>query len=419
MNQAPGSRRKEIAAVYAAGVIQGVALVTFPAASVIFTSASDYGFSNQQYGGLFLPQAITAVGSSLLGAGLSRRLGAKRVYFLGLYANLLAMMLLVASRFVMQERATAYAILLLATASLGVGFGFTVPALNTFAAAFFPHKVEKAVLGLNALLGLGTTLAPVFVLLFVGLGMWWGMPILVGGALLVLLLFSSRLPLGAAAPTNNGSGPSAAAGLPARFWVFAAFALLYGICETMNGNWASVYMTKQLGAGAAMASLALTVFWASVTAGRLLFAALDRWIPESATFRLLPFVVLAAFAATASLENSHPMLGIMAFAAAGVGCSALLPLVISFAQEELTAVAASAAGGLICAYQIGYGIAAFGVGPLQSWADLPLKSIYAGSAAVAAVMAMLSFILVPRRPVGAARAATQPNSTILKQRDSP
>ena len=34
----------------------------------------------------------------------------------------------------------AYGILLLATASLGVGFGLTVPALNTFAAAFFPQR---------------------------------------------------------------------------------------------------------------------------------------------------------------------------------------------------------------------------------------------------------------------------------------
>jgi MFS family permease len=410
MNASPGRRRKEIVAVYAAGVIQGVALVTFPAASVIFTSSDGYGFSNQQYGGMFLPQAIAAVASSLLGAGLSRRLGAKRIYVLGLYANLLAMTLLVLSRFVMQERATAYAILLLATASLGAGFGFTVPTLNTFAAAFFPQKVEKAVLGLNALLGLGTTLAPVFVLLFVGLGMWWGMPIFVAGALLILLLFSARLPLGAAG-TSDAPGKPAEARLPPRFWIFAAFALLYGICETMNGNWASVYMAKRLDAGAAMASLALTVFWAAVTSGRLLFAAIDQWVPENATFRLLPFVVLAAFAATASLVNSHPLLGIAAFAAAGLGCSALLPLAISFAQEELSAVAAAAAGGLICAYQIGYGIAAFGVGPLQSRLDLPLERIYGGSAAVAIVMAMLAFILVPRR--------AQPNSTILKAKDSP
>src|SRR5580693_706807 len=119
--------RREIAAIYTAAMIQGVALVAFPAASVVFTSAADYGLTSQQYGGMFVPQAITAVASSLLGAGLTRRLGAKRIYLLGLYANLASMTLLVLSRFVMHEQALSYAILLAATASLGVGFGFTVP----------------------------------------------------------------------------------------------------------------------------------------------------------------------------------------------------------------------------------------------------------------------------------------------------
>jgi hypothetical protein len=52
--------------VYAAGLVQGIVQVTFPAASTIFTSASSYGLSSSQYGGMFLPQAITAIGSSLL-----------------------------------------------------------------------------------------------------------------------------------------------------------------------------------------------------------------------------------------------------------------------------------------------------------------------------------------------------------------
>jgi fucose permease len=390
-------RRKEIVSVYTAAVIQGVALVTFPAASVVFMSAADYGLTNQEYGGIFVPQAIMAIASSLLGAGLSRRIGAKQVYLLGLHANLLAMALLVCSRFVMRQEALAYVVLLAATTSLGAGFGFTVPALNTFAAAFFPYKVEKAVLGLNALLGLGTVLAPVFVLLFVGMGMWWGMPIIVALASLLLVLFSAGLPFKTTRQSDEAQGPPGKPKLPARFWLFAAFALLYGICETMNGNWASVYMTKQLTAGAALASLALTVFWAAVTAGRVLFAMLDNWLPAGAIFRILPIVVTSAFVATAYLQSAHPLLGIAAFAVAGLGCSALLPLVISLGQEELTSVAASVAGGLICAYQVGYGIAAFGVGPLLSRAGLRLNTIYGDTAAVALAMTVLSFALVRRR----------------------
>jgi MFS-type transporter involved in bile tolerance (Atg22 family) len=102
-----GSRR-EIITVYAAGLIQGVALVTFPAASAVFTNPKEYGLSSTEYGGMFVPQAIMAVVSSLLGSGLRSRLGTKRIYLLGLFSNLLAMGLLVVSSFVMREHAMAY-----------------------------------------------------------------------------------------------------------------------------------------------------------------------------------------------------------------------------------------------------------------------------------------------------------------------
>jgi len=282
---------------------------------------------------------------------------------------------------------------------LGVGFGFTVPALNTFAATFFPHNVEKAVLALNALLGLGTMLAPILLLLFVARGVWWGMPIFVATAILALLVFSATLPLDAAQQAKDTGTRRGDAKFPARFWAFAAFALLYGFCETMNGNWASVYMKTRLGAGTALASLALTVFWATVTAGRVSFAALEKWWPAQRVFRILPLVVAAAFIVTACLQNGHPRLGIAAFAVAGLGCSALLPLLISFAQLELTGIAASVAGGLICVYQVGYGIAAFGVGPLQVRAGLRLETIYGATAAVALAMALLSFALARPRQV--------------------
>jgi fucose permease len=394
------AQRSEILTVYAAGVIQGVALVTFPAASAVFTSPSDYNLSSTEYGGMFVPQAVMAIVASLLGAGLRNRLGTKHIYLLGLLANLLAMSLLVASRFVMSEHSLAYGILLVATTCMGIGFGFTVPAINTFAAAFLPNMVDKAVLALNALLGLGTALAPVFVALFVGLGIWWGLPVLVGVLIFGLLCFSASQPLSECGQTGE-QGQKAKIKFPARFWIFASFALLYGICETMNGNWASLYLTKHFGASTSMASLALTVFWGMVTAGRILFTAIGKWVPEELVGRILPLVVASAFVASACVPKTNPVLGILTFALAGLGCSALLPLTISFGQKELAAIAASVAGGLIAFYQIGYGIAAFGVGPLQAWAGLDLNIIYGGTAVVAVAMAVLSFVVTrkSRAPV--------------------
>lgn len=392
------ARRNEIAAVYGAGLVQGVALVTFPAASAILTDAHRYGLSSTQYGALFIPQTIAAIGLSFLGAGLTRRLGARRIYLVGLAANLLAMALFAASRLVINKHASADAVLLVATGCLGAGFGLTVPTLNTYAAAFFPRRADKAVLVLNALLGSGTALAPLLITLFTALGAWWGMPALVGALILGLLLFSARLPLNLSTQAGGAGVTSGRARIPSRFWVFAAFALLYGICETMNGNWASLYMARQLHASGAQASLALAVFWGMVTVGRILFAAIGKWLPERIVCQILPLLLAASFVVTATLGPPHAPLGILAFALAGLGCSALLPLVISFGQAQLGAIAASVAGLLIACYQIGYGIAAFGVGPLQARAGLGLNAIYGASTFVAVALCGFAVLVARRQP---------------------
>jgi MFS family permease len=396
------AQRREIAAVYSAAVIQGVALVTFPAVSAIFTSAAHYGLSTSEYGGMFAPQAATAVLASLFGAGLMRRIGGKKVFLAGLAADLLAMVLLFSSQFAASQRPLAYGLLLTATAFLGIGFGFTVPALNTFTAAFFPAKRDAALLTLNALLGLGTALAPIFATIFVGLGIWWGLPVLMSGLALALLLFGMGLSLDQSTHSrqdaNKGPEDRRAMKIPSRFWIYAAFAFLYGVCETMNANWATVYMSGDLAASTTLASLALTAFWVMVTGGRVLFAAIGKWFPEQWTYRVLPLLLALGFLLTAAVPKGHPLLAILSFGLAGLGCSALLPLVIGFGQEELTAMAASVAGGLIGFYQMGYGVAAFGVGPLQNWQKASLASIYGWTAACALGLATLAFVIIASRP---------------------
>jgi MFS family permease len=388
--------RREIGAVYAAALVQGVALVTFPAASSILTSPDYYGLSSTAYGALFLPQAIAAISAALAGARLTVRMGIKRMFLAGLLGDLAAMVLLVVSQAFIGQGPLPYALLLLATTSLGIGFGLTVPALNTLAAGFFPRAADRAVLYLNALLGLGTALAPVLVAVFLGLGWWWGLPVVVAVLLAGVLVVGRALPLEVEAGPDRASA-SGSTSLPSRFWVFAAFALLYGIVETMNGNWATLYMTGSVGASTAIASVALTTFWAMVTVGRVLFAAIERSFPESRTYRLLPFVAAAALLWLSVLPNGAVPAGVLAFALAGLGCSALLPLTISFGQSRLVAMGASLAGLLIAFYQIGYGLAAFGVGPLQDYAGLSLATIYAATAIVAVVAGLLSNAIVRGR----------------------
>jgi len=378
-----------------AGLVQGITLVTFPAAGTIFTDPSEYDLSNTQYGAMFLPQVVTAIATSLLGSRLAHRFSSKQVLLLGLAANISAMLVLVLSS-AFEGDPAAYPMLLVATALLGTGFGLTVPVLNTYASQFHPDRADRAVLTLNALLGLGTALAPVFVAVFVGLGFWWGLPIMSVVLLVLLVLGAYRLPLEDAPPALAADrGPG---GVPRRFWLFAGFALLYGICETMNGNWSEQDMTTSLGASATQAALALTAFWAMVTVGRLLFAAIGRWLPGPAVFHLLPVVLVVTFLLTARLGDASPAWGVVVFGLAGLGCSALLPLTISLGQGALPRVSAAVAGGVIASYQVGYGIAAFGVGPLVDH-GVSLPDLYGWAAVAAAAMALLSFAIT-RSPAG-------------------
>ena len=336
----PAERRT----VSAAAAIQGVALVTFPAASTIFTDPKQFDLSSSAYGAMFLPQAVTAITAALLGAGLTRRVGTRSLFLVGLAANLTSMVLLLISAATEHNQAIAYPLLLAATASLGTGFGLTVPALNTFTAAFNPDRIDSAVLVLNALLGVGTALAPVFVAAFVGLGFWWGLPLCTAVLLAGLLLVAARLPL-QTGPLEPARPAGQRTAIPTLFWLFAAFAVLYGICETMNGNWASLDMTKHLGSTTTQASIALTAFWASVTLGRVLFAAVQRSFPARNTYRLLPFVLAAALVAMVA----GPALAgrrVAGRAVCGVLAVGAAPLVVQ-RLGELAVVLVTPAAGLV------------------------------------------------------------------------
>jgi len=413
--------RAESLTVNAAGLVQGIALVTFPAASGIFTSPAGYDLTSSQYGLMFAPQVVTAIVASLLGAGLlwpgfTARVSEKRTYVAGLLADLAAMVLLLASWGVAHQHAAAYGLLLAATACLGAGFGAAVPSLNTLTAALHPDAEDRSVLVLNALLGLGTALAPAFVAVFNGIGFWIGLPILASVLLASLIVVSLRLPLRpAAAPGKGQRREQARTGLPVVFWVFGVFAFLYGICETMNGNWSQLDLAS-LGVKSATASLALTGFWAMVTAGRVLIAAIQRWLPSRVAYHCLPFLLAAAFVLVAALPHHAPGAGVAAFCLAGLGCSALLPLTISFGQEKLAGYQTAVAGGVIACYQVGYGVAAFGVGPLVS-AGVRVPVIFAASAVIAGLMGLVSFVVARGRP---SPATVHPRPTPLRiRREAP
>src|SRR5256884_1567910 len=214
--------RTEIGVVYCAAIVQGLALVTFPAASSVFTSPDGFGFDSTRYGTMFVPQVALASLAAALAPKLARRWSLRRVLLAGCAGDLVSMSLLALSRLLVGAPDPAFATLLTATAALGFGFGATVMALNTYAEAFFPERTDGAVLALNALLGLGTALAPVFVALVVAMGAWWLLPVVVAGAMAILFAVAFTQPLHAATESGAASPPLGWHALPQRFWLYAA-----------------------------------------------------------------------------------------------------------------------------------------------------------------------------------------------------
>ncbi len=356
---------------------------------------------------MFLPQVVLAILASSMAPTFAQRWHLKRVFLLGLGSDLVSMILLALSSVFMSSASLAYGILLVATGALGLGFGATVMAANTYAEDFFPNRADSAVLALNALLGTGTALAPLFVALFVGLGAWWLLPVLVGLVLVALLLFSLRVPLRVAAdrgaPDARQAGRGFLRGLPRRFWLYAAVVLLYGIVETLNGNWSELYLTQQRGVPTQWASLALTSFWAMVTIGRVLAAVISSRIPARWIYVGLPVLLVVAFLLISQVSTAIG--GVFAFGFAGLACSAFLPLSISFGGKEFPHLTAVVSGELIAFYQVGYGIAAFGVGPLHDGTTMPLSTIYAGASLVAGAMIMLAFLVIRPQTTKAAQVS--------------
>lgn len=291
--------RFEVALLYSAGVVQGLALVTFPAASSIFTSPSGFRLSGTEYGAMFIPQVVLAILASAFGPRLARGIALRGVLRLGLCGDLVAMALLAASPLLIGSQ-SAYVMLCVATGALGLGFGATVMALNTLVEGFFPKSADSAVLVLNALLGVGTALAPALVALFNGLGAWWALPLLMTVLVAVLLTGTLRTPLHL--PYNP---QAAGGGLPARFWLYAAAVLLYGVVETLSGNWATLYLSTQRQVPAQTAAFALTAFWVMVTLGRVIIAFLDRLIPARWIYLALPILLALAFQLASQADSAE------------------------------------------------------------------------------------------------------------------
>lgn len=370
------NRAMTVFAVYASALLHGVALIMFPAAGSLFTDPDFHGLSSAQFGGLFTPQIIAAIIASLWTANLARRFGMKRVLQMGMLANVAAMLLMALSSLVTGVNLLAFGALLLGTASVGAGFGLGISALNAYAFDLFRSRANAAVTALHVLAGVGQFSAPLILAQFVGLGFWWGAPLVVVGALGLVLALQVVLSLRLS--TEGAGEPGSAGGqmgrLPLRVWIFAVAVFLYGVCEATFGNWATIFLEDEIGLLAAEAALGLSVFWGSVTLGRILYTVADIWLKPQVAYYIVPFVVALVFVGLPLVSGFT--LAILLLALGGLGLSFFFPLSVSLASAEAPARLAAASGLMVASIQLGVGFSANVVGLLRNEAGVEQTGLF-------------------------------------------
>jgi MFS transporter, FHS family, glucose/mannose:H+ symporter len=382
----------ETLTIYGIGLFQGLSLVAVPAAASILTSPSEYGLSSSQYGLLFVPQVVLAIAGALGVRRLAKTFGLKSVLLAGVAADVVAMSVLAASNTVAGHGA-AYPMLLVATGFLGLGFGVTLSSISTYAGALNPERREVALTTLNVMLGLGTALSPILVAVFLDHGQWWYLPLLTAAGLVALGIAASLQPLDAVLPRAASSeGSTDRVAIPRLFWLFAAALVAYGICETMFGNWGTTLLHNQ-GVSATSADYALAMFWAAVTVGRILIAVGSRQVRTTEVYVALPIAIAITLFIVAAVHTSAG--GIALFGLGGLACSGFFPMTVGYGEATFPELTELAAGGLIAAYQLGYGLAAFGTGLLLRALSLP--TVFRIAAAVALAMALLAVPIVRRQ----------------------
>ena len=132
-----------------------------------------------------------------------------------------------------------------------------------------------------------------------------------------------------------------------------------------------------------------------VTLGRVLFALLGGLLSTKWVYAALPFLLAIVFQFVTRVDGASA--GVAAFAAAGLACSAFLPLSISFGGAEFPRRAGTMSGELIAFYQVGYGVAAFGVGPLREVGGFAYSAAFSIGSLIALALGVVA-LLVVRHP---------------------
>ena len=278
------------------------------------------GASLAALGWLSIAIFLGSLAAQFIAGPASDRFGRRLVLAIGLV--LLAAMLSIIGL------APRLAVILTAAAIYGIGYGSFSLSGNVMASELAPEKRASAVNLVNMAFGVGAVVGPLVVSVLIDRfdralpGLWIGAGLLVLSAAAALVALPARLPAVRAAQV---AGPGGRASLrDPMLFAIGVLLLLYVGSEMSAGLWASEYLQRSAGMDAADGAAATSLFWALLTAGRVVAVLVGMRVSAD---RLLTASVWIAFAGSALLWLAHgsATASVVAFAVMGFGYGPIYP----------------------------------------------------------------------------------------------
>ena len=338
-----------------------------------------FGLPLEALGSLFVSTTLGYVTASFLSGALLRRMRLGALLALSCGATAAAM--------IVYSVAPSWTIVVAFGVVTGLGAGAIDSALNTFAAHSYSARTVNM---LHAFYGVGATAGPALMTAVLLSNAGWQRGYLIVGVAQVLLtagfVASRNLwpPESGNADTTVGAPASLAETLRLKATALSAVVfILYCGLEASTGAWLFTLLREGRDVSTAVAGTAVSLFWGSLMAARVVFGLvqvhgpLSRWLFVAMSVSLLATVGLGF--------GLHQSVSIAAGALIGFACGPIFPWLIAATPQRLGARhGANAIGVQIASAAIGLTLAPTLVGVLA--ARYGVDAIPWGLAALAALL---------------------------------
>lgn len=325
----------------AAGVLGGLTLFAIGWTALLIPSLIrsikvTFDQDDAGMGLVYLAASLAYAAGSFGGAALTERVGRRLVLGAGVLAHGLGV--------VSQGLAPTWEVFVVAAMAAGLGAGSLDGGANGLVLDVFREGRGRVMNLLHLMFSAGALAAPITVGTLVESGVPWQSVVIGTGSIVCLLAVAYVL-----VPMPSGRQDAASVvGRPASRPLLAGPLLLLGIAiaayvgsEIGVSNWLVRFLEP---APLTTATLALSLYWAGLAAGRLISSAIsDRF--DHLRFTIVSTIAMGIFVAIAVLAPSLE-LSIVAFALAGVASGPVFPMIVAIGGERYPERSAVVGGSL-------------------------------------------------------------------------